>query len=75
MGSPHESRAAEDHAAWTKDVQPPITVVAQPVYDLGVTAAMELIRRVCGDETAPRLDILPTNFEIRGSTGPVPPTP
>lgn len=59
-----------DDAAWTNVVRPPITVVAQPVYDLGVTAASELLRRIGGDDAAPRLDVLATTFEIRGSTGP-----
>jgi LacI family transcriptional regulator len=66
------SLVAFDDAAWTNVVRPPITVVAQPVYDLGVTAASDLIRRIRGDDSAPRMNVLPTSFEIRGSTGSVP---
>jgi len=59
-----------DDAAWTTLLRPPLTVVAQPVYELGAAAARSLIERIGGDERPPRLEILDTRFLLRGSTGP-----
>lgn len=37
-----------DDFAWTKLTSPPLTVIAQPVYEMGVAAAMALIRQIEG---------------------------
>jgi len=59
-----------DDLDWTTVVEPPLTVVAQPTYDLGVTAATRLIARIGGDRQAPYESVLETSFQIRGSTAP-----
>jgi LacI family transcriptional regulator len=61
-----------DDLEWTTIVRPPLTVVAQPVYQLGVTAARRLLARLGGDDSPPRLWTLETELIIRGSTGPAP---
>jgi LacI family transcriptional regulator len=61
-----------DDLEWTTIVRPPLTVVAQPTYELGATAARRLIARMEGDESPPTTFTLDTTFVIRGSTGPAP---
>lgn len=41
-----------DDFAWTRLTTPPLTVIAQPVYDMGAAAAAALIRQIEG--RAPR---------------------
>ena len=65
------SVVAFDDAAWTTLLRPPLTVVAQPVYELGATAARLLIARMGGDDSPPRVHLLDTEFILRGSTGSV----
>jgi len=66
------SLVAFDDLEWTTLVQPPLTVVAQPVYELGATATRRLLARLAGDEGPPELIVLETSFILRGSTGRVP---
>ena len=61
---------AFDDLEWTTIVQPPLTVVAQPVYELGTTAVGRLIDRLNGDERPPEVITLETTFMPRGSTAP-----
>jgi len=61
-----------DDLEWTTIVRPPLTVVAQPVYELGAAAATRLLERLAGDESPPRTITLATSFIVRGSTGPAP---
>jgi LacI family transcriptional regulator len=61
-----------DDLEWTTIIQPPLTVVAQPVYELGATAATRLLERLNGDESPPRVYTLGTTFVARASTGPAP---
>lgn len=62
-----------DDLPWTTLVQPPLTVVAQPVQEIGATAAQRLLRRVNGLDGPPETIVLRTRFVLRGSTGrPVP---
>jgi LacI family transcriptional regulator len=37
-----------DDFAWTRLTTPPLTVIAQPVYNMGVAAAKALIRQIEG---------------------------
>ncbi len=62
------SVVAFDDAAWTTVLRPPLTVVAQPVYELGALAARRLIARIGGDEGPPEVAMLDTRFILRGST-------
>lgn len=61
-----------DDLEWTTIVRPKLTVVAQPVHELGATAARRLLARIAGELTPPQLSILETALIIRDSTGPAP---
>ena len=61
-----------DDLEWTTIVRPPLTVVAQPAYELGATAAGRLLARIDGDNSPPRTVVLETTFIVRSSTGPAP---
>jgi LacI family transcriptional regulator len=61
------SVAAFDDADWMNVVRPPLTVVAQPVYDLGAEAARLLTARVLGHDGPPVRRVLPTRLIVRGS--------
>lgn len=66
---------AFDDAAWTTLLRPPLTVVSQPLYELGATAARRLLARIVGgEEHQPGIEILSTSFLLRGSTAPPPRT-
>jgi LacI family transcriptional regulator len=69
------SLIAFDDLPWTELIWPPLTVVAQPVRDLGATATQRLLGRIAGNMGPPETVILPTSFLVRGSTGPVPGAP
>ncbi len=58
-----------DDLDWTTLVEPPITVVAQPVAELGRTVAERLLERLGGDDSPPREIRLTTRLVIRGSCG------
>ena len=62
------SIVAFDDADWTTIIQPPLTVVAQPVYGLGATATQRLLRRIGGDTRPPEVVMLETTLVVRGST-------
>lgn len=49
---------------------PQITVVAQPIADIGPLAATMLLERLAGKKTAPRLVRFPTRLIKRGSVAP-----
>jgi LacI family transcriptional regulator len=51
-------------------VNPPLTTVAQPGYELGAAAAKLLIARINGDTEDARHITLETTLKIRGSLGP-----
>jgi LacI family transcriptional regulator len=60
------------NADWTTVTEPPITVIDQPVYDLGRKAAELLVRRLKGTASAPQQVELTTHMIERGSVGPPP---
>jgi LacI family transcriptional regulator len=55
-------------ADWTSVTTPPITVVRQPVYDLGATAAKLLVERLNGDGQTARVVVLRNEIVERAST-------
>lgn len=61
-----------DDLEWTRIVRPPVSVVAQPVYEMGVAAARRLLARVGGDESPVQTLVLPTRLMLRDSTAPPP---
>ena len=61
-----------DDAEWTEVVSPPLTVLAQPVLDLGRTACELLLHRLRGRDGRPEHRWLPTRVVERASVGPPP---
>jgi LacI family transcriptional regulator len=53
-------------------LQPPLTSVRVPQYELGVEAARLLLDRLTGRTTTPRVVLLPVHLVVRGSTAPPP---
>jgi LacI family transcriptional regulator len=63
------SLVAFDDVPWMGMVQPPITAVAQPTFDMGHRAALLLLRRL-EDPTCERtVEVLEPRLVNRGSTG------
>jgi LacI family transcriptional regulator len=60
-----------DDQPWARLVTPPITVVAQPTYDIGYTAGARLAALVDGATNTEPLVPLPAKLIERGSIGPV----
>ncbi|MFK0040222.1 LacI family DNA-binding transcriptional regulator [Paenarthrobacter sp. NPDC090517] len=58
-----------DDFAWTRLTTPPLTVIAQPVYDMGIAAASALIRQIEGRKTAGSGPELVATLIQRGSVG------
>jgi len=58
-----------DDFAWTRLTTPPLTVIAQPVYDMGKAAATALIRQIEGRKPSPESPPLTASLIRRGSVG------
>jgi LacI family transcriptional regulator len=58
-----------DDMEWTTLIDPPLTVVRQPVGEIGREAGQRLLARMSGDDSAARKIRLPTEFVVRGSCG------
>src|SRR5919197_5329780 len=56
-----------DDADWTTVIRPQISVVSQPINEMGALAARRLIERIRGDTASPRKHVLPTTFKERDS--------
>ncbi|MDP3207702.1 MAG: substrate-binding domain-containing protein, partial [Rhodoglobus sp.] len=58
-----------DDAPWAPFIDPPISVVAQPAYEIGATAASLLLDRITGHESgAPREIVLSAELLVRESS-------
>ena len=57
-----------DDLDWTTIVRPRLTVVAQPAYDIGATAARRLLARIDGDTSPAQTLLLDTKLVQREST-------
>ena len=57
-----------DDLEWTKATSPPLSVVSQPISNLGATAARALIDRIEGEASSPRTFVLATELVHRAST-------
>jgi len=64
-----------DDLPWTTLVEPPITVVAQPTFEIGTAAAAVLLERLQGHGGPPRTQSLPARLVRRDSVGPPRPLP
>jgi len=56
-------------ADWTSVTSPPVTVIAQPIYNLGVESTRMLIERIQGRADAPRQFVLKSTLIERESVG------
>ncbi|WP_114946050.1 LacI family DNA-binding transcriptional regulator [Microvirga calopogonii] len=63
------SLVAFHDADWTSVTSPPITVIAQPVYNLGMESAQILIKRINGVAGSPKRLMLATKLIERQSVG------
>jgi LacI family transcriptional regulator len=61
-----------DDFAWTRLTTPPLTVIAQPVYDMGVAAASALIRQIEGRPPLSPAPEFSATLVRRGSVGAAP---
>jgi LacI family transcriptional regulator len=61
---------AFDDLPWTRLVDPQVSTVVQPVYDMGVRAAKLLFDRIEGAALPPRQVVVPSSYVERGSTPP-----
>ncbi len=57
-----------DDAPWTRLVDPPLTVVTQPAYEVGQAAARLLLDRVNGNSAGVRTLTLGAELVVRGSS-------
>ena len=64
--------AGFDNMPWTKLVEPGITVIAQPTYDIGREAAELLLQRLGTPDKVTRQLVLRGELLVRGSTSPRP---
>jgi len=60
-----------DDLDWTTIVRPRLSVIAQPAYDLGATAARRLLARLGGEQSPPQTLFLETSLLERDSITPV----
>lgn len=56
-----------DDIDWAPSLRPPLTVVAQPAYLMGETAASTLLARISAPEQPHRVTVLDTHLIIRAS--------
>lgn len=61
-----------DDMPWQVAMQPPLTCVAQPTYDIGATAARLLLERIADPTRPVRRVVLETSLIVRASSGPPP---
>lgn len=59
---------AFDDVPWATLIDPPLTVVAQPAYEIGEQAAKLLLGRIGASTSAPRTTMLAARLIERGST-------
>jgi LacI family fructose operon transcriptional repressor len=59
-----------DDTTWASLVQPAITLIAQPTYEIGQTAAELLLQRIANPQRPTRQVILKGQLMVRGSSAP-----
>ena len=60
---------AVDNPDWSELLDPPLTVLAQPIRDMATQAAELLIRRIRGEEFEPVHQVYPLELIVRSSCG------
>jgi LacI family transcriptional regulator len=58
-----------DDMPWAVSLNPPLTAVAQPAYQVGITAARLLLERVRNPDRPPHRVVLDTSLTLRSSCG------
>ena len=66
------SLIAFDSPEWTTITTPPLTVVEQPIYDMGAAAARLAIRRIHGEAVEESAQVFDAALLPRASVGPAP---
>jgi len=64
------SLAAFDDVPWMEMVQPPLTAVRQPAFEMGRRAALLLLRRLDDPTCGRTVEVLQPELVVRGSTAP-----
>ncbi len=59
-----------DETTWTSLVQPPITLIDQPTYEIGRTATELLLQRIADPDRPTRQVIMKGQLLVRGSSAP-----
>jgi DNA-binding LacI/PurR family transcriptional regulator len=59
-----------DDADWATSMQPPLSVIAQPAYEIGRQATEMLLKRIANPDLPVRHVVLETKLVLRASTGP-----
>lgn len=59
---------AFDVVAWATALRPALSVVSQPAYEIGATAARHVLARLTGETGAPKHIELSPEFAVRGSS-------
>lgn len=65
--SDHISVVGFDDMDWTPSLRPSLTVVAQPVFEMGEAAATLLLERIPNPSFPPQTRILDTHLVLRAS--------
>lgn len=69
LALPHDlALAGFDDNDWTTMTEPPITVLAQPIQDIGRSAAELLLQRMAEPDRTPRRIVLQGQLLVRGSS-------
>nr|WP_170928577.1 LacI family DNA-binding transcriptional regulator [Deinococcus hopiensis] len=74
LSIPHDlSLIGMDDTRWARMMEPPLTVIAQPAYEMGYEACRLMIRsleKAEFDDATPVVHRLPARLMVRSSTGP-----
>ncbi|MFP3579642.1 LacI family DNA-binding transcriptional regulator [Arthrobacter sp. SIMBA_036] len=60
-----------DDSPWAAVMEPPLSMIQQPMREMGAAAAQQLMARISGDTSAPKKHVLPSLLVARSSDGPV----
>ena len=58
-----------DDLSWAVSLNPPLTTIAQPTFEIGARAAQLLLARIADPERPPSKEVLTTHLVIRESCG------
>ncbi|MFT4221300.1 MAG: LacI family DNA-binding transcriptional regulator [Microbacterium sp.] len=68
---PHDiSVIGFDDSSWASVIEPPLTMIAQPMLELGRAAARHAFARISGDDGSTVVETIPTTLVSRASVAP-----